>query len=187
MVDVDAGDHSAVGVDDIGRIQPPTQPHLQNGHIQQRMAHQPQYGEGRELKIGQRNIIAVERARTLNGLEVRQQIGGCHHITRDAAALLKMHQMGRRVYARAITRLLGHGFDHGAGGALAIGTRHRDDGTVKTQAHAASHFAHPVQVHVDIVGMQALAMGKPAFQCVNLLLHAAWDCRRPCAWRMMAP
>jgi hypothetical protein len=34
VVQVDAGDDGAVGIDDVDGIQPPTQPHLQHGHIQ---------------------------------------------------------------------------------------------------------------------------------------------------------
>ena len=186
MVDVNTGDDRAIGVHDVGGVEPPAQPHLQNGHVEQRMAHQAQDGQRGELEVGQRNIVAVERARILHGRKMLQQRLGGDDVAMDAAALLEVHQVRRRIHPRAVARLQGDGLDHGAGRALAIGARHGDDGAVKAQRHAACHLAHPFQTHVDVVRVQAFAVRKPAFQGVNLRMHTARDCRPASACRMMA-
>ena len=171
VVDVDAGDDGAVCVDDVGGVQPAAQPHLQDGHIQQRMAHQPQDGQRGEFKVRQRNIIAIERSCAFHRFKVRYQIRSIYSFAMHAAALFKMHQVRRGVDPGAKTGLLGHGLQHGAGRALAIGAGDGDHRAVKTQAHAGGHFANPLQAHVDVLRVQPLAMAEPAFQCVNFGLH----------------
>ena len=171
MIDVDAGDDGAVGIDDVGGVQPAAQPHFQDGHIQQRMAHQPQDGQRGELKIGQRNIIAIERSCAFHRFKVRYQIRSIYSFAMHAAALFKMHQVRRGVDPGAKTGLLGHGLQHGAGRTLAIGACNGDDRAVKTQAHAGGHLTDPLQAHVDVLRVQPLAMAEPAFQCVNFGLH----------------
>ena len=91
VVDVDAGDHGAVGIDDVGRIQPPAQAHFQDRDIQPRMAHQPQDGQGGELKVGQRNFFTILDPCALHSFEVRYQIRSRHAFAVHTATLLKMH------------------------------------------------------------------------------------------------
>ena len=102
----------------------------------------------------------------------------------DAAALLEMHQVRRGVNAGAVTRLLRHRLQHGAGGAFAVGARHGDHRAVKLQLQAVCHFAHPLQAHVDIEGVQALAMGQPAVQRLGKRgsrgIHRGRNCRPAC-------
>ena len=164
MVDVDAGDDGAIGVDHIGGIQPPAQAHLENRHIQPGLAHQPQDGQRGELEIGERHFRALH-ARLLHGLELRQQLDGLHDLAAHAAAFLEMHQMRRCVDAGAKARLQRHGLQHGAGRAFAVGARHRDHGAVETQVQALGNFAHAIQAQRNILGVQALAIGEPCIQC----------------------
>ena len=51
VVQVDAGDHGAVGIHDVDRVQPPAQPHFEDGHIQPGQGQQPQDGQRGELEV----------------------------------------------------------------------------------------------------------------------------------------
>ena len=59
VVQIDAGDDGAVGVDDVDRIQPPAQADLQNHHLQPAATHHVQNGQRGEFEIGQRDDIMV--------------------------------------------------------------------------------------------------------------------------------
>jgi len=178
VVDVDAGDDGAVGVDHVRGIQASSEADFENRHIQQRMAHQAQDGQGGELKIRKRDLIAVLDSGGLHCLKMRYQIGRRDDFAMHPAALFKVHQMRRGVHAGAITCLQRHRLQHGAGRSFAVGARHRDHRALEPQCHAAGDFRDPVQAHVDIAGVQLLAVAQPAFQCVGFGLHTARDCRR---------
>ena len=163
VVEVDAGDDGAVGVDQVHRVQPATQTDLQNGQLQATGSHQAKDGQGGELKIGQGHPLAG----LLHPLEMRQQrrLGG--NLAAQAAALLEVHQVGRGVHPAAPARLEGDGLEHGAGRALAVGTGHGNHRAVKAQAHAVSHRAHAVQPQLHRFGMQALAVRQPVLQGIH--------------------
>ncbi|MNF07242.1 hypothetical protein D3C80_2073800 [compost metagenome] len=59
MVDVDAGDDGAVGIDDVRGVEAAAQTHFENRHVQQRMAHQPQDRQRGELEVRQRYFVAI--------------------------------------------------------------------------------------------------------------------------------
>ncbi len=177
VVDVHAGDDGAVGVDDVGRVQAAAQAYLQDRHVQPRLAHQPQDGQRGEFEIAQRDFVAILGPGAFHRCEVRYQVRSGDGLAVDAAALLEMHQVRRGVDTRAVARLQRHGLQHGAGGTLAVGARHGDHGAAEGQAHAARDLAHAGQAHVDVLGVQPLAVGEPAFQGLGEGLHRAQNCR----------
>src|SRR5439155_15388687 len=52
VIEVDRGQHGHVGVDDVHRVQPPTQPHFQDEQVQSGAGKKPERGEGTELEVG---------------------------------------------------------------------------------------------------------------------------------------
>src|SRR5690606_25155191 len=59
VVNVDAGDDGAVGINDVRGVEATAQTHFENRHIQQRVAHQPQDGQRGELEVRQRYFVAI--------------------------------------------------------------------------------------------------------------------------------
>jgi hypothetical protein len=177
MVDIDAGDDRAGRLDDVDRVQPAAQADLEDHEVELR-ARQRQHDRQRgELEVAQADlglVGAMAAARELDIGKGRQQRVGRDGLALDAAALLEMHQVRRGVEAGAIAGLLVDGFEQGTGRALAVGAADDDDRTGRLQAatlvEALRHLAHPVQPHVDGLGMNALAMGKPVGQGLGQVL-----------------
>ena len=65
VIQVDAYDHCAIGVEGVYGIEPSAEPHLEHGRLYPLLHEQPERGEGAELEIGQRHglrsIIASTR------------------------------------------------------------------------------------------------------------------------------
>ena len=160
VVQRDAGDQRAVGIDGVHSVQPAAHAHLQDHQVQRRLGQGPQDGQGGELEPGQRGAAA----RRLHRREVRQQAVGAGHLAIDAAAFLKVNQVRLDVQAHPVAALQRDGFEHRAGRALAIGAGHADHRHRKAQAQAVAHGGHTVQRHVDGLGVQLLAVGEPAGQ-----------------------
>ncbi|MPN46604.1 hypothetical protein SDC9_194195 [bioreactor metagenome] len=167
MVQIDAGDDGAVGIDDVRGVKPPAHAHLQNDHVQLGEAQQAQDRQGGEFEIGQRNLVTALHARLLHGGKLLHQLGGGDDLAIHPAALFEVHQMRRGEHARLVTRLQRHGFQHRAGGTLAIGAGHGDHGAVEMQVQPLGHLAHALKAHFDVVGMQAFAIAQPAVQSVR--------------------
>ena len=169
VVQRDAGDDRAVRVDDVHRVQPPAQSHLQDGHIQPAERQRAQDGECGELEIGQYHDAVITRStvpepRTLDLGERRQKGISSDRLAPDAATFLEMHQVGRGVDPGPVPGLAVDGLQHGAGRAFAVGAGHGDHRAGHGQAHALRHPLHPVQPKLDAadaLGMLALAMGQP--------------------------
>ena len=69
VVDVDAGDHRAVGVEGVDRVEAPAEADLEDHQVERRRREQARDRQQRELEVGQRDVAA----RALDRLEVRQQ------------------------------------------------------------------------------------------------------------------
>ena len=93
MVQVDAGDHGTVGVDDVDGVQPTPHADLQNGHIKPATRHHIKHGQGGELEVGQRNRWLYRRARALDTRKRVHQRRSVHHLALQAESLLKPHQV----------------------------------------------------------------------------------------------
>ena len=93
MVEVDAGDHRAIGVQDVHGVQPPAQPHFQDGHINVGARQAAQDGQGGEFEVGQRYFCTRIGSCTLHCFKGCYQIRSINGFAMDPAALLEMHQM----------------------------------------------------------------------------------------------
>ena len=69
VVEVDAGDDGAVGIDDVDRVEPPAQADFEDRHVERRRGQQAHDRQRRELEIGERHVLA----RRFDALEVRHQ------------------------------------------------------------------------------------------------------------------
>ena len=89
VVDVDAGDDGAVGIDQVHGVQPSAQAHLKNHGIQPGAGQTVQNRQCGEFEIGQR------RAATglLHMGKMPGQRGGVHRLVVDLAAFGKVHQV----------------------------------------------------------------------------------------------
>ncbi|MNS89742.1 hypothetical protein D3C72_1237630 [compost metagenome] len=170
VIEIDTGDDGAVGVDDIGGIEPPTETDFQNGDIQLGQAQEAQNRQRRELEIGQRDFWRLQ-PRYFYCFKMRNQICGRHDLAPHAAALFKMHEMRRGEHARTIARLQGNRLCHGTGRALAIGACHGDHRAVKAQRQPLCHSLDTRQAHIDGGRVNLLAVGQPLIQGVESGLH----------------
>ena len=141
VVEVNAGDDGAIGVDDVDGVQPPAQAHFQNHHVQRRARDDVQNGQGGKLKVGQRHRVPLG-ARSLHCGKPGNQGFGLHHLALQTQAFFKMHQVGGRIHRSAVACLQQDGFQHGAGRALAVGARHGDYRAMQRQPHARGNHAH---------------------------------------------
>ena len=153
VVDVDAGDDRAVTVESVYGVEPTPQANLQNHQIEGCMRQQPGNDQRREFEVRQPDVTT----RLLHGLEVGQQLACRDHLPVDAAAFFKMHEVRLGVQADTITSRQRNGFEHRASGAFAVGTGHRNHRNVERQAQALLDAQRPIQRHVDVLRVQALA------------------------------
>jgi len=58
VVDRDAGQHRAVGVDCVDRVEASAEPHLEHGRLDLPFLEEPERRQGAELEIGQRRAAA---------------------------------------------------------------------------------------------------------------------------------
>jgi hypothetical protein len=162
VIEIDAGDHRAIGVNAVDGIEPPAEAHFQDNQIQ-RLGRQAQHdGQRGELEIRQLHITA----RRFDGLEMRQQRFGLHRLAVDPAALLEMHQVRLDVEPDLVAGLQGDSLQHRAGRTLAIGAgNHHDRHIAEFQAQLVAQADHAGERHVDRLRMQALAVGEPFVKC----------------------
>ena len=171
VVEVDAGDDGAVGVDDVDGIEATAETDLQDRDVGPGLGHGVQDGQRGEFEVGQRGGAA----RPLDGLEVRQQAVAIDRLARQSQPLLEAHQMRRREDRRPVARVGEDGFEHGAGRALAVGAGDGDHRAVEGQAEGLRHRAYALEAHVDRLGMQLLDISEP----VGEGFHGAGHCRPP--------
>jgi len=176
VVEVDAGQDGAVGVDDVDGVEPPAQTDFEHHGVQPLRSQQRQNGQRGEFEITQAHRLPCRVggvAGTLDGSKMRQQRIGLHRLSVNAAALLEMHQMRRGVDADAVAGSQQNRFEHGAGRAFAVGSGHSDHRAGKVQTHRRAHRLHPLQAEVDDAVMQLLGVCQPAVQGVRRRRHAA--------------
>ena len=163
MIEVDAGEDGAIGIDDVYRIQSTTKPHLKDHTLKCGLGKQEKRRERGELEIGQRNR-GGPLARHLYTFKRIREDSVDDLDTIDADALIESQQVRRGIQPRAIAACAKHGFKHCAGRSLAIGTAHRDDRAGEPDAEAITHQRDPVQPHVDGFRMQHLDVREPIIQ-----------------------
>jgi hypothetical protein len=164
VVEVDAGDDHAVGVEHVDRVQPAAQAHFQDHQVQRRLRQRAQDDEGGELEPGQRDVAArgAPPPRSAAAAPCRRR-----HLAVDAATLLEVHQVRLAVQPHAVAGLARDGLEHGAGRALAVGAGHHDHRAVEVHAQAVAHAAHAVQRRSIVTLGAALAVGSQSSSVVG--------------------
>ena len=160
VIQVHAGDDGAVGVNDVDGVQPPAQPDLQDDRIQGRLREQAHDGQRGELEIGQTDIAA----RGLDRLELGDQVGVRGNLAVDPRPLVEIDQVRRGVQTHPVARRLQNRFQHGTGGALAVGAADHEGHGVEFERKALSHCLDTIQAHVDGLGMQGFQVLQPIGQ-----------------------
>ncbi len=158
VIEGNGGDHGHIGLHHIGGIEPTTQADFQQQHVRCGAAEEPQTGQGRKLEEGER-YLAARRFHFGKGGAV---IAICQLLTVDPHPLGKAQQMGRGVDANLVAGGHQNAGRHGAAGALAVGTRHREHLERQSgEPHATCNRADPLQPHVDRDRMDLLQIRKP--------------------------
>ena len=114
VVQIDAGDDGAVGVQNVDGIEPTAQPDFQNHDIEFGIGQQLQNRQRGEFKVGQRDFIAILASCAFHTGEVSYQIRSTDDVAPNPAALFKMHQMRRGIDAGAVAGLHQNRLQHGA-------------------------------------------------------------------------
>ena len=122
VVEIDGGDDGDIGIDQVDRIEAPTQTDLEHGHVEGRLREPLECRQCREFEKGQRDIAAhcIDAPESVDdGL-----VTGLDTV--DDHALIEAEQMRRRVAAHPVPRRSQHRDQEGNGRALAIGAADRD-------------------------------------------------------------
>jgi hypothetical protein len=159
VVDVDAGQHRAVGIEDVDRVEAAAEADLEDAEVERRGREQPGNHQERELEIGECDVAAGR----LDRFEVRQQRLGRHALAGDPAALLEMHQVRLGEEPDPIAGSERDRLEHGAGRALAVGAADDHDRRrrIEVQAEPGLDRRDAVERQLDRLRMQALAVGEP--------------------------
>src|SRR5262249_25549595 len=175
MVDADARQHRAVGIDDVDRVEPAAQPDLEDRRLDLRSRKKPERRwraefEIRELDIPSRLLYCRERF----GQSLVRSLDA-----RYAHALVVAQQVRRRVEAGSVARGAQDRLEHRAGRAFAVGAADSNNGAVKTHSHSGHDLRNPVEPERDRLRMLALDVREPFRQrshcdCASKILRTVW-------------
>ncbi len=157
VVEIHGGDHRAVPVECVNRIEPPAEPDFQHGNVHILTDEDIHRSQRAEFKIRQR----IRRACIFDTLECRHEAGIVDFAPRNPYALVVAQQMGRGVQADTIAGTGQNGLKHRAHRAFAVGTAYGNDRKIWPEAEPVAHRGHPFQPHVDGPGMDAFEIGQP--------------------------
>ncbi|MNV67551.1 hypothetical protein D3C71_1603550 [compost metagenome] len=122
VVDADTGHQGQIGVDQVDRVQAPTQPDLQHHGVQGCALEQPESRQGAHLEIGQGNLAT----RGLDRRESLAKLGIAGLDTGNLHTLVVAQQVGRAVHPDLEVLLLQQSGKKSTGRALAIGAGNGD-------------------------------------------------------------
>src|SRR5574337_1929048 len=163
VVEVDAGDDRAVGVDDIHRVEPPAEADLEDRRVGPGARDRVEQRERGEFEECQGNIAAS----ALHALEPCYQIGSIRDFAADPQPLLESDQVRRGVDRGAKAGLQQDRLEHRAGRALAVRAGDRDHRAIQTQRHAFGDLPHALQPEFHRFRMQAFAVRQPVLQRIH--------------------
>ena len=159
MIPGDRRDHAGQRLgDDIRRVEPAAQPHLQQQHVRRGVREQ-QEGRGRR---GFEDGETVAAGRSFHRIERGDQRRRLDQPPRQTDAFAKIDEMGRGVDMHAPARGLEDRAQEGDHRALAVGARDMDGGrqAVLGIAEPRQHPADAIESEIDRPGMTALQLGK---------------------------
>ena len=158
VVQVDTGDYRHCRVDDIDRVEAPSEPHFEHEHVHHPVPEHHQGRECGEFEIGKAGITP----RRIDRLESRDNflitgLDAAHTYT-----LIEPQQVGRGINAGAQSRLAEHSFQHGHSGSFTVSARHGDNRHPdRQQRERPRHRGNPLQPEVDGVRVQCLQPCQP--------------------------
>ena len=163
VIQVNAGEDRAVGIDDVDRIQAPAQTHFEHSAIETRGGEQREHRQGGEFEISEQNG-RIAQTRRLDLRKGAGQRGIADLGAGDARAFVESQQVWRGVQAGAVAASAQDRVKHGAGRTLAVGAAHDDGHASKRKTHASPHQGHPLKAELDAARMQLLDIGEPRGQ-----------------------
>ena len=175
MVNGDRGHDRNIRVNQVDRIEPASQAHLEHRCIKLRLREKPQDRKRRELEVSQRRCTT----RAVDGDELLDQRCVTDIGAIDARAFIKSQKMRRGIETDAIAGGAQNGIQRRACRALAIGTGDDNGRNIKANVEPLGDFTHAVQPEINRFGMQLLDASKPGQGC-----QTSYRCRqqgrRPC-------
>ena len=128
VIEIHRSDHAQLGHDHVGRVQAPAQPHFQHRHLHAASAKQQQRHGRHAFEVSRMQIDARLAQQSLRAgvyaIECLRKTFCGNRRTPDRNPFGRLHQVRRREQPRAQPRPPQPGFDHRAGGTLAVGSRH---------------------------------------------------------------
>ncbi len=161
VIDIDAGDDRAVGIEDVDRVEAAAQADFEDHRVQSARGEQAHDRQRREFEVGQRDRFGEAQARGFDGFEMRQQVCVARHFAVHARPLVERQQMRRRVTADREAGAQQNRFEDRAGRALAVGAADRDDRARERQLHRVTYLRDAFQTHVDADRMRGFKVREP--------------------------
>ena len=152
MIDADARQHCAVGIERVHRIETPAQANFQNGRFDPLPREEPQRGQRAVLEVRESELAA----RGLHHFKrlAQRAVGGFD--PGDARALAVAHEVRGRVQPGAVAARAQHRFEQRAARAFAVRAGDGDHRAGELGAHAPVDSGHPVEPERDRLRMLAL-------------------------------
>ena len=158
VVEVDAGDDGDVAVEDVDGIEPPAEADFEDHDVNLFADEDVGGGEGVELEIGERDVVA----RGFNALEGGGDEAVENGLAVEGNAFVVAQQVGAGEGAGFEAGFSVYGGEEGADRAFAVGAADNDDGAGGVELHAPFYFADAFQAHVDeAVAVGGFEVGEP--------------------------
>ena len=165
VVDVDGGDHRHVRVEQVDRVEPAPDTHLEHHGVHRARPEDLHRGKGSELEVGQGDAASG----TIDPLEGGHDRSVRDRLPIDPDPFVVGHEMRRGISAGTGPRRGEEGLRERDGGALAVGARDGHDGKGRRPGAAKGLVdragAREAQIHLD--RMNRLLPRKPLRQRVE--------------------
>ena len=106
MIEVDGGDDSELGLDDVGCVEPPAQSGLDHGDLDGRIAEEEERHRSDSFKVRRvirKPLFGDHPLRSqVDAIEGRGKLGGGHLASADLDPLGRLDQVGRGVEAGSV-------------------------------------------------------------------------------------
>ena len=159
VLELDRRDDAGRRIDDVGRIEAPSQARFDHRGLAARPAESAEGDQGPELEVGGqlasgeiRGVLAFYEGQKL--VHRREQGFLRHLVARHGDSLLPAEKMGRCIESRPDSRCLEYAGDHGGDRTLALRTRHVDRvvGFLGI-AQKGAETAHAIELELDLLAL----------------------------------
>ncbi len=167
VIEIDAGDDRAIGVEQIHRIEPSAQPDFEHGRIEFRSSKQPRRGERPHLEVGERHVAT----RRLDCLERVDQLLIGRFAPVDPHPFVVTQQVWRGIETDAIPSGAQHCFEHRAGRTFAVGAADDEHHTHRSEGEAIAYLADTIEAQIDRHRMLAFEPLQPRVKRRGMTRH----------------